>query len=121
MYRPENEPRGVWARMATGRYSVWSTRPDEPAVPISMDRSRGVQALGENVNSQAPTALPVTVAAPSSAADSTAFWCWGRRPGLSRLARILTMRNGRPVNSASVNAVRRIWPPPSPRDPSSTI
>ena len=39
--------------------------------------------------------------------------CCGRRPGFSRLARILTIRNGRPVKSASVRAVRRICPPPS--------
>ena len=29
------------------------------------------------------------------------------------------MRNGRPVSSDSVRAVRRIWPPPSPSEPSS--
>ena len=30
------------------------------------------------------------------------------------------MRNDRPVKSESVSAVLRIWPPPSPREPSST-
>ena len=36
-----------------------------------------------------------------SAAASTAFLCWGRKPGLLRLARMLTMRKGRPVKSES--------------------
>ncbi len=66
-----------------------------------------------------PTEPPTTSAPPSIAAASTALRCWGRRPGLSRLARILTIRNGRPVRSDSVRAVRRIWPPPSPLEPSS--
>ena len=54
------------------------------------------------------------------AAASTAERCCGRSPGLSRLSRILAIRNGRPVRSESVRAVRRIWPPPSPREPSSS-
>src|SRR5262249_45758368 len=65
------------------------------------------------------TGGPRTREYPNPAAAWTAVLCWGRRPDFSRLARIFSMRNGRPVKSESVRAVRRIWPPPSPREPSS--
>ena len=87
---------------------------------MSIVRSRGSYAAGpERQLARADRARRRPRAFPSSAAASTAVMCCGRSPGFSRLARIFTMRNGRPVSSESVSAVRRIWPPPSPREPSS--
>ena len=48
------------------------------------------------------------------AAALTAERCCGKKPGLRRLARILTMRSEREVIADRARAVRRICPPPSP-------
>src|SRR2546422_7627892 len=62
---------------------------------------------------------PRASACPTSAAAFTAVRCCRRRPGFLRPARIFSMRKGFPVTSASESEVRRIWPPPSPADPST--
>src|SRR6266542_3085076 len=62
---------------------------------------------------------PSTSASPTTAAASSAVRCWRISPGLARPARIRSMRNGVPLTSESASDVRRIWPPPSPRDPST--
>ena len=69
------------ALSARGKWSVCNTRPVEPAVPMSIARSRREYSAGENVSSREPTELPVTLASPRAAAASTALWCWGRKPG----------------------------------------
>jgi hypothetical protein len=66
--------------------------------------------------------LPLpTSAQPTVLAASTAVRCCFKRPGFWRLARIRSMRKGWPVTRDSANDVRRIWPPPSPCDPSIVI
>ena len=56
-----------------------------------------------------------------SLAASTAVRCCFSRPGFWRLARIRSIRKGWPVTRDSANDVRRIWPPPSPCEPSMVI
>src|SRR5215475_5285706 len=64
---------------------------------------------------------PLASAWPIFAAAFTAVRCCLSNPGFLRPARILSIRNGWPVNSESPSAVRRIWPPPSPNEPSIEI
>src|SRR3989344_3565225 len=47
--------------------------------------------------------------------------CWRISPGLGRPARMRVMCRGRPVTMDSARPVRRIWPPPSPVEPSRSI
>jgi len=46
--------------------------------------------------------------------------CCGLRPGLSRFALILLISTGFPRIVERATEVLRIWPPPSPYDPSMT-
>jgi hypothetical protein len=71
-----------------------------------------------NVTSRESTSAPVTAASEIFAAASTAVMCWRRRPGFGRFARMLKIRNGRPVMAERASDVRRICPPPSPNEPS---
>src|ERR1017187_10871174 len=66
-------------------------------------------------------AAPVTSAQPTVFAASTAVRCCLSKPGFWRLARICSIRNGWPVTRDSAKDVRRIWPPPSPAEPSIVI
>ena len=75
--------------------------------------------LGAKVISVEPRRSPDT-AAPLIAADAlTAERCCGSRPGFRRPARMFTRRMCRAVMIERLRAVRRIWPPPSPCEPSS--
>jgi hypothetical protein len=53
-----------------------------------------------------------------AAAARTADRCCGKRPGLRRPARMLWRRKARTVIVDRLSAVRSIWPPPSPWEPS---
>src|SRR5262245_55098197 len=76
---------------------------------------------GVNVSCVEPRFAPCASAWPIFAAAFTAVRCCRSNPGFLRPARIFSIRNGWPVNSESPNAVRRIWPPPSPNEPSIEI
>ena len=74
---------------------------------------------GAKVGSQRNRSVaPETSAAHTAAAERIAVKCWAARPGFGRPDLMLSMRNGRPVMAESDMAVRSIWPPPSPREPS---
>src|SRR5262245_27408945 len=64
---------------------------------------------------------PDTSACPTFAAAATAVRCWRSRPGFFRPERIFSIRNGLPVRRESEREVRRIWPPPSPNEPSMVM
>src|SRR6266481_3652781 len=64
---------------------------------------------------------PVTSGQPTVLAASTAVRCCFNSPGSWRLARIRSIRKGSLVTRDSANDVRRIWPPPSPWEPSIVI
>ncbi len=68
-----------------------------------------------------PIASPETVALEIAVAAFTAVRCCRSSPGFSRLARMSVMTNGFPVTSESASDERRIWPPPSPCEPSMVI
>src|SRR3989338_6377051 len=55
------------------------------------------------------------------AVELTACRCWWLRPGTFLLARMLYISNGFFVIADSERAVRRICPPPSPKEPSIFI
>ena len=57
---------------------------------------------------------------PTAAAARTLCRCCGCRPGLDRPARTLARWNALPVSSDRARLVRRICPPPSPKEPSSS-
>src|SRR5688500_7925568 len=66
-------------------------------------------------------AAPSVLAEQILAAALTPVRCCRSKPGLARPARMLSMRKAWPVAMDSANAVRRICPPPSPREPSRVI
>jgi hypothetical protein len=100
--------------------TVWRTRVALPAVPTAKWYSPGRTSAGEKDSSVEPRTAPRTSAPPTSAAAVTAVRCWRRSPGFLRPARIFSILNGRPVARDKANEERRIWPPPSPADPSMT-
>src|SRR5580704_7431928 len=61
------------------------------------------------------------VASQICAAALTAVRCCRSKPGFSRPARMFSIRKGWPVTMERARAVRRIWPPPSPMEPSMVI
>src|SRR5688572_17702 len=73
---------------------------------------------GSKRRSGDPSNAPPTLAPETIVAARTAARCCGRSPGTGRRARILTISNGWPVTVERARAVRRIWPPPSPWEPS---
>src|SRR4051812_48405197 len=75
---------------------------------------------GSKTRSVLPFESPRTVACPTVAAARTPIRCCGCRPGLERRARTLRRWKALPVISDSARLVRRICPPPSPNDPSSS-
>ena len=88
------------------------------AVPMLTRRSRGSTVPGRNVRSREPTEPPRPPPRRARGGLDRLEVLGSKPPGLSRSGRILTIRNARPVSSDKVRAVRRIWPPPSPLDPS---
>ena len=68
-----------------------------------------------------PSSAPCTVAPLTAAAACTQVRCWRIRPGFARRARMRASVNGWPVHMDSASDVRRIWPPPSPTEPSISI
>src|SRR3974390_3909841 len=76
--------------------------------------------MGPGLNSKVwdPREAPVTSAQPTVLAASTAVRCCLSKPGFWRLARIRSILKSWPVTRDSANDVRRIWPPPSPCEPS---
>src|SRR5204862_2422182 len=78
-------------------------------------------APGSNCSDDEPSSAPLTTASLIACAAFTHDRCWRIKPGFERLARMLWMRSGWPVHIASARPVRRIWPPPSPTEPSSSI
>src|SRR5688500_12347524 len=75
--------------------------------------------LGRKTSSFDPISAPLVSARPTSAAAFTAARCWRMRPGFWRRARMLVMRSSALETSERAREVRRIWPPPSPKDPST--
>ena len=74
---------------------------------------------GSSVISLEPTAPPWSSNPESAATSSSPCRCCGLRPGLGcRPARIECTLSGVLVTTARAAALRRIWPPPSPWDPS---
>ena len=55
---------------------------------------------------------------PHLRAACTLMRCCGCRPGFCRPARILSIVTGLPVNNDKARLLRKIWPPPSPIEPS---
>src|SRR5436305_14555202 len=80
----------------------------------------GLTAPGSKTRSVLPLESPRTVACPTVAAARTLIRCCGCKPGFERLARTLRKWKGFPVMSESARLVRRICPPPSPNEPSSS-
>src|SRR5215468_1786349 len=80
----------------------------------------GLTSSGSKTRSVLPFESPRTVACPTVAAERTLIKCCGCKPGLERFARTLRRWKGLPVISDSARQVRRICPPPSPNDPSSS-
>jgi hypothetical protein len=87
---------------------------------IGADAGPGPAVTGPGLKVTDPelSSAPLTVAPETLAAALTAVRCWRRRPGFGLPARIFSMRNGLPVTVESASAVPRIWPPPSPDEPS---
>ena len=92
-----------------------------PAVPTANRQLPGVTISGRNSSVCELMSAPATSAQPTVFAASTAVRCCLSKPGFWRLARIRSIRNGWPVTRDSVKDVRRIWPPPSPSEPSIVI
>ena len=69
----------------------------------------------------APRSAAVTSALQRRAAGQTAARCWAASPGFGLHARMRSMIKRRPVITDKASAVRSIWPPPSPCEPSMTI
>lgn len=100
-------------------------RVTEPALPRSavsvtsnVKRPRRGGWAGAKVSSVEPSRSPETTAPLIAAAALTAERCCGNNPGLRRPARMFSSRKGRVVTLDRLKAVRKIWPPPSPYDPS---
>jgi hypothetical protein len=66
-------------------------------------------------------AFPLTLALPISAAALTAANCWRIKPGFFLPDRIFSMEKGFPVINDRDREVLRIYPPPSPCEPSMAI
>ncbi len=112
---------------ASGTARVCRRRVTEPALPRSAVSATSTMYapdvggwLGANLSSVEPSRSPDTAAPLMAAAARTADRCWGKRPALRRPARMLTRRNARAAIVDRLSAVRSIWPPPSPKDPSRT-
>src|SRR5262249_43627948 len=80
----------------------------------------GLTSPGSKTRSVLPFESPRTVACPTVAAARTLIRCCGCSPGFERFARTLRRWKGLPVISDSARLVRRICPPPSPNEPSSS-
>src|SRR5262249_33772181 len=80
----------------------------------------GLTSPGSKTRSVLPFESPRTVACPTVAAARTLIRCCGCKPGFERFARTLRRWKGLPVISDSARLVRRICPPPSPNEPSSS-
>src|SRR6185503_5323527 len=89
-----------------------------PAVAISNRKSPAVMGPGSKRRSGDPSKAPPTRAPQARVAARTAARCWGRRPGTVRPARMRVISKPWPVTADSARAVRTIWPPPSPWEPS---
>ena len=111
---------GVSAMSSAGS-TVCNTSVVLPAEPIEKVYSPGFTFPGVNESSRDEIAAPSTVAPQIVVAALTAVRCWRSRPGFSRPARMFSIRNGWPVTIDRPRAVRRIWPPPSPMEPSMRI
>jgi hypothetical protein len=83
------------------------------------ERSR-TNLASTNVRALEPSAALPTSAQPTSAAW-TAVRCCRSSPGFSRFARMFSIRKGFPVTSDELSELRKICPPPSPKDPSIRI
>ena len=92
-----------------------------PAVPISTLWLPPRISPGEKVISEDPGVAPDVLASQMPASAIMARACCAARPGLDRPCRILVMRTGFPVTAERATAVRTIWPPPSPNEPSISI
>ena len=108
------------ARSASGT-SVWSTRETAPAVPMSKAYSPPQIGPGANSTAVLPMRSPSTFPEHTSAAARMAVRWEACRPGFGRPARMRSIRQAFPVSAERATAVRRICPPPSPCDPSTSI
>lgn len=100
-------------------------RVTEPALPRSavsatsnVKRPRRGGWVGAKSSSVDPSRSPETTAPLIVAAALTAERCCDNNPGLRRPARMFSRRKARVVTLDRLKAVRNIWPPPSPYDPS---
>ena len=99
---------------------VCSTSVALPAVSIETRCAPPWIARGRNEMVVEPRVSPETSALHTALAACTAARCWRASPGLDRAARMRSILNGLRVTIESDRALRRICPPPSPIDPSST-
>ena len=101
--------------------TVCRTSVQLPAEPMLKAYSPARTAPGSKRKVCEPGAAPSTSAEQTAADACTQVRCWRIRPGFARLARMRVITMPRPVHMASASAVRRICPPPSPVEPSSSI
>ena len=92
-----------------------------PAVPTLSDITASRTEPGRNLILVDPTPPPSRRPPHIFCSILQAARCWGLSPGVFRLCLILSTSTGLPVIQESARAVRTVWPPPSPREPSSTI
>src|SRR5207244_13394180 len=92
-----------------------------PAVPTSKEKRPAVSFPGRNSIDDAPGDALVTSALHNAATALIAVTCCAARPGVGRPARIRTTRTGVSVRADRATAIRRSWPPPSPRPPTTSI
>ncbi len=101
---------------------VWSTRLVLPALPFFSATSKWyVPPLvlpGRNSSSVDESSAPWTSAPEMDAAAMTAVRCCGWRPAFFLVLRMFVIFIGVPSTQDRASDVRRIWPPPSPKDPS---
>lgn len=89
-----------------------------PAVRVSATWVPQTRRPGVRVMQEEPTSPPCSCPLHTSEMSCSPVRCCGRRPGLSRPARILSTFSGRCRMALSALALRRIWPPPSSMLPS---